>query len=100
MVDNVEVIDCKKLDIENEDLLFMIFGLYTSVFSCFGKNLITKNMALLVLYSFQDISFFKSEKSDNIKFHIQASFVNKKILVLLNWLPAKLLPAKLASLYC
>ena len=34
----------KKLDIENEDLLFMIFELYTLVVSCFGIKVITKNM--------------------------------------------------------
>ena len=31
-VDNVEVIHCKKLDIEDEDLCLMIPELYTSVF--------------------------------------------------------------------
>ena len=36
----------KKLDIEDEDLLFMILELYTSVVSSFGIKVITKNMAL------------------------------------------------------
>ena len=36
----------KKLDIEDEDLLFMILELYTSVVSCFGIKVITKIMAL------------------------------------------------------
>ena len=33
---------------------------------------------LLVLYLFQDISSFKSEKGDNIKYHVHVSFINKK----------------------
>ena len=36
----------KKLDIEDEHLLIMILELYTSVVSCFGIKVITKNMAL------------------------------------------------------
>ena len=36
----------KKLDIEDEDLLFMILELYTSVVSSFGIKVIIKNMAL------------------------------------------------------
>ena len=36
----------KKLDIEDEDLLFMILELYTYVVSSFGIKVITKNMAL------------------------------------------------------
>ena len=38
-----------------------------------------KKFALVVvLYLFWDISFFKSEKSDNIKLSVRASFKNKK----------------------
>ena len=33
---------------------------------------------ILVFYLFQDISSFKSEKSNDIKFHGQAYFINKK----------------------
>ena len=36
----------EKLDIEDENLLFMILELYAFVVSCFVVNLITKNMAL------------------------------------------------------
>ena len=36
----------KKLDIENEDLLFMILELYTTLGSRFGIKVITKKMAL------------------------------------------------------
>ena len=36
----------KKLDIEDEDLLFIILELNTSLVSCFGIKVITKNMAL------------------------------------------------------
>ena len=45
----------EKLDIEDEDLLFMILELYTTKFSCFGIKMITENMAygfVLVLYLF------------------------------------------------
>ena len=69
----------KKLDIKDEDLLFMILVLYTSVVSSFGIKVITKNIGfVLVLYLFRDISSFKSEKGDNIKLHVQASYINKK----------------------
>ena len=36
----------KKLDIKDEDLVFLILELYTFVVSCFGIKVITKNMAL------------------------------------------------------
>ena len=38
----------KKIDIEDEDLFSIITELYTSVFSCFGIKVITKNVALFV----------------------------------------------------
>ena len=56
----------KKLDNENEDLLFMILELYTTVLFRFGIKVITKKM-VLVLYLFRDIISFKSEKGDDIK---------------------------------
>ena len=34
--------------------------------------------SLLVLYLFWDISSFKSEKVDKIKYHVQAPFINKE----------------------
>ena len=33
---------------------------------------------VLVLHLFRDISSFKSEKGDNISYHVQTSFINKK----------------------
>ena len=57
----------KKLDNENEDLLFMILELYTTVLSRFGIKVITKNGFVLVLYLFRDIISFKLEKGDDIK---------------------------------
>ena len=57
----------KKLDNENEDLLFMILELYTTVLSHFGIKVITKNGFVLVLYLFRDIMSFKLEKGDDIK---------------------------------
>ena len=36
----------EKLDIKDENLLFMVLELYAFVVSCFVINLITKNMAL------------------------------------------------------
>ena len=60
-------INIKKIGIDDEDLLLMIPVLYTSVVSCFGIKVITKNMAFLVLYQFRDISSFKSERGDTTK---------------------------------
>ena len=57
----------KKLDNENEDLLFMILELYTTVLSRFGIKVITKNGFVLVLYLVRDIISFKLEKGDDIK---------------------------------
>ena len=57
----------KKLDNQNEDLLFMILELYTTVLSRFGIKVITKNGFVLVLYLFRDIISFKLEKVDDIK---------------------------------
>ena len=57
----------KKLDIENEDLLFMILESYTTVVFLFGIKVITKNRFVLVLYLFRDIISFKSEKDDDVK---------------------------------
>ena len=57
----------KKLDNENEDLLFMILELYTTVLSRFGIKVITKNGFVLVLYLFRDIISFKLKKGDDIK---------------------------------
>ena len=45
----------------------MILELYICVVSISGIEMITKNN-FLVLYLFRDISFFKSEKYDKIKF--------------------------------
>ena len=36
----------KELNIKDEDLILMIFELYTSIFSHLGIKVITKNMAL------------------------------------------------------
>ena len=58
----------KKLDIEDEGLLFIILEFYTSVVSCFGIKKITKKYDfLLIFYLFRDIKSFKSEKGTNIK---------------------------------
>ena len=56
-VDNVEKLIPEKLDIEQEDLVFTIIELYTSLVSCFGIEKIKKYGFLLVLYLFQDIGF-------------------------------------------
>ena len=58
----------KKLDIEDEGLLFIIFEFYTSIVSCFGIKKITKKYDfLLILYLFRDNKSLKSEKGNNIK---------------------------------
>ena len=58
----------KKLDIEDEGLLFIILEFYTSIVSCFRIKKITKKYDfLLILYLFRDNKSFKSEKGDNIK---------------------------------
>ena len=43
---NVGDIDCKKSLALKINTFFMIFELYTSVVSCFGIKVITKNMTL------------------------------------------------------
>ena len=44
----------------------MIPELNTSVASCFAIKVITKNIVVLVLYLFRDISSFKSEKGNTL----------------------------------
>ena len=65
----------KKLDIENEDLLwFLSHALLTFMF--LNKTDHKKYGFALILYLFRDISSSKSEKGDNIKLS-RACFLTK-----------------------
>ena len=52
----------KKIDIESEDLLFMILQLYNSAVSCFGIKVIAKNMALFKICIFFEILVLLNQK--------------------------------------
>ena len=68
----------QKINLESFALvLFMILQLYTSVVSHLGIKYGLKYGSVLVLYLFQDISSFKSEKGVNIKLS-RAGFLYKQ----------------------
>ena len=70
----------KKLEIENEDLLFMILDLYTytSVVSCFGIKVMAKNMDLFLFCIYFGTLVLLNQKVIRLSYSIQASFTNKK----------------------
>ena len=58
---------------------FMIVELYTSLVSCFGIKVITKNMALFqfCIY-FGRLVLLDQKKVITLSYHVHASFTNKK----------------------
>ena len=69
----------KKLDIEDEDLLFMILELHTSVVSCFGVKVNRRNMDLFhfCIY-FGILPLLYQEVVITVNYHVQTSFISKK----------------------
>ena len=70
--------------INDENLLLMIPELHTSVASCFPIKVITNMAFFQFCIYFGILVLLNQKKVIPLSYHVQATFINKKILVALN----------------